>query len=202
MSYVYACFISYKRPPKRVYPAGVTPPKQAKHVWLQLAEKVQELLDSYLTLRYPTFRDENLNPGTDYPQKISEYLCSSMFMVALIVPEYFESNWCQAEWEAMEALEKQRGVTDLIIPVICDGDPEELKAHIGNRNYVDLRSVAWLIRIFNYQTNKTKLYQIAQMISTKGKALPVPAFDCTKFNIAVGLELITPKIPEPSPFGH
>src|SRR5215469_4879100 len=100
MDYDYACFISYKRPPKPIYPPGVIARKQTKHIWLQLAETFEQKLDQYLTTGIRIFRDENLQPGIDYPKQISRSLCRSVCMVALVVPEYFESRGCVAEWNA------------------------------------------------------------------------------------------------------
>src|SRR5207249_4861575 len=91
MPYAYACFISYKRPPKRTVPAeDVAPARPPKpHIWLQFAEAFQIQLDQFLTTHERSFRDDALAPGTDYPRGLAKNLCRSRCMVALVVPEYF-----------------------------------------------------------------------------------------------------------------
>jgi hypothetical protein len=202
MTYTYACFISYKRPPKRLYPGGVVPPKAEKRIWLQLAEAFQKKLDAYNPSPHPSFRDEILETGRNYSRDISRSLCGSMVMIALIVPEYFESNWCLAEWQAMEDFEQGRGESNLIIPIICDGNPEELEQHIGKRKYFDMRNVIGPARQLDNVQNRKIISQIAARIRELEKRLSKPHVDCSEYQLAVGPEALTPKVPEPSPFGH
>src|SRR6516165_6766347 len=170
MDYDYACFISYKRPPKPVYPSGVTPPKATKHIWLQFAEAFEEKLSPYLTTRIGIFRDEYLQPGIDYQKQISQSLCRSVCMVALVVPEYFESKWCVAEWLAMQDLEEKRlgrGKQELIIPVVCVGEFETLENYLGTRlaKAFDIRNIVSPSRQLNTLTNLRKIEAIARMIN-------------------------------------
>ena len=79
MSYDYACFISYKRPPKPVYPSGVVPRKPGKNLWLLLAEKFEEQLDAFLETRIRVFRDNLLEPGSDYPRYLKESMPQRLY---------------------------------------------------------------------------------------------------------------------------
>jgi hypothetical protein len=205
MDYDYACFISYKRPPTPSYPPGVIPRKPTKHIWLQLAETFEQKLDQFLNTNVRIFRDEMLQPGVEYPKHISKSLCRSMCMVALVVPEYFESKWCRAEWAAMETFELGRlgkEKQELIIPVVCVGDIDNLKAFFGTRQGVDLRNIVSPSKQLNTLENLRKIASIASTINALANRLPPPDIDCDNYSLAIGLEEATPKVEEPSPFGR
>jgi hypothetical protein len=105
MAYKYACFISYKRPPNWLSQAGALG-APAPHVWSDFAEAFQQRLNYYLTTPVPSFLDVKLQPGTNFRETLAQNLCHSFCMVALVVPQYFESPWCNAEWNAMAASSK------------------------------------------------------------------------------------------------
>jgi hypothetical protein len=206
MAYAYACFISYKRPPKRAaQPAipGAKPPD--KHLWLEFAEAFQVKLDKYLNTQVGSYRDEALRPGADYPRELATSLCKSMCMVALVVPEYFESKWCKTEWEAMETFEQARlggGKHGLIIPVICTGEPELLKPKFGPRQAVDLRGIVSPAKQLSSIKSLEKIQSVANQINDLARNLAASDFDCDNFarEIKIGLDGVTPEIEEPSPF--
>jgi hypothetical protein len=204
MGYDYACFISYKRPPKPVYPPGVVPRKPGKNLWLQLAEEFEEQLDEFLETRIRIFRDNMLEPGSDYRRDISRSLCRSVCMVALVVPQYFESKWCCAEWAAMQSFESTRlgsGKRGLIIPVVCKGDIDKLKRFIDPRLAFDLRGIVSPTRQLSNVANRRKIATIAEKINTLAQRPPPPQpQDCDNFTVTTGPDEVTPRIEEPSPF--
>src|SRR5215470_13136600 len=182
MAYEHACFISYKRPPKRAaQPAALSAKAPGNHLWLEFAEAFQIRLDKYLTTHVGSYRDEALQPGTDYTTDLANNLCKSMCMVALVVPEYFESKWCTAKWSAMEDFEKVRlgpGKHGLIFPIICTGDPELLKPRFGPRKEVDLREIVSPSRQLSSIRSLTKIQSVANQINALAKTLPAPDMDC------------------------
>jgi hypothetical protein len=204
MNYANACFISYKRPPQRLSRRSALGKPQSKHLWIEFAEVFQKRLDKYLTTNLPSFRDEHLQPGDDYPRALAVNLCESMCMVALVVPEYFESSWCNAEWEAMASLEEKRlgkGKFQLIFPVICTGDPAILRPRFGPRIDVDLRDIVSPAKQMDSVRTLTKIRSIAEKINNLARTLPVTDFDCSAYSLGtVGPDFSNPKFKEPSPF--
>jgi hypothetical protein len=202
--YSFACFISYKRPPKVVRPPGLLPQREVKHLWMQFAEAFEETLAQFLNTRIPIFRDDYLWPGSAYPAELSSRLCKSVCMVALVVPEYFESKWCRAEWDAMRAFEEDRlgpGKHGLLIPVLCVGDPVALEPLFGTRLHFDLRNIVSPAKQLSTVRNRTTIQNIANIINHHAKTpLPPKKIDCETFSLGIEPEEISPKFSEPSPF--
>ena len=100
----HACFISYKHPPER--PAA----RRVAHFYTEFVDAFKARLDSFLTINPDIYSDAVLKsgPGKPYPQELSRNLCGSACLIAILVPEYWESSWCLAEWEAMTKLAEQR----------------------------------------------------------------------------------------------
>jgi hypothetical protein len=88
------------------------------------------------------YRDDGLRsvPGAHYPVELSRNLCRSVCMIAILVPEYFESSWCKAEWDAMVKLERERvadpGTGGFIIPILFRGDKEKVAEFCGPRVFL------------------------------------------------------------------
>ena len=206
MGYNHACFISYKRPPKKKDVGGLAPAKPPKpHFWLQFAEEFQRQLEPYLNTTVRSFRDEQLQPGSNYPSDLSVNLCRSVCMVALVVPEYFESPWCTAEWNAMAAFEAKRlgqGKHGLIIPVTCVGDPDTLRPLFGPRQDVDLRNIVNPIKQLSSIRSLTKIKAIADTVNKLAKTVPAPDIECDNFSLGVGADEMKPMLDEPSPFSR
>jgi len=206
MSYRYSCFISYKRPPQRLGRRQVTLGKlPPKHLWLEFAEAFQYRLDQYLTV-IPSFRDDHLQPGDDYPRELATSLCQSACLVALVVPEYFESAWCKTEWAAMASWEKIRTGNEraqLIFPIICTGDPSVLRPKFGSRLDIDLRDIVSPTKQMSSIKTLTKIRSIAEKINSLAKTLPSPLVDCDAYSFGVvGPDVSTPEFGELSPFGR
>jgi TIR domain len=204
MTYQNACFISYKRPPQRSHRHLSLGKPTPKHLWVEFAEVFQEKLDKYLTTNFPSFRDEHLQPGADYPRELAVNLCKSVCMVALVVPEYFESSWCKAEWMAMASWEEKRvgkGRAQLIFPVICTGEADMLRERFGPRLDVDLRHIVSPVKQMNSINTLRKIRGIAERINSLAKTVPPPDIDCDTYSLGiVGPDVNTPEVSEPSPF--
>lgn len=135
--YEHACFISYKR-----IKTGLP---SRRHLYRGFVDEFQGLLREYLTVGLFPYFDANLGPGVDYPAELQKSLCKSLCLVAVLTPEYFESAWCRAEWEAMEKLEKMRlpagAPRQLIIPILLRGDDGQAGRFCGPRNLYDLSTL-------------------------------------------------------------
>jgi hypothetical protein len=129
-------------------------------------------------------------------------------MVALVAPEYFESKWCVAEWQAMEELETKRlgaGNHKLIIPVVHTGDMKELKKYIGTRQaaILDMRGLLSPLKQLNTYKNLELIANIAKTITKLVKQIPPPptSIDCKAYSVFMGPDGPTGQVvEEPSPF--
>jgi len=198
MAYSFACFISYKRPPERNDGPDTKPP-----IRLQFSRAFQKLLDQFLDTNVISFRDEDLPPGARYPAALSQNLCRSMCMVALVVPEYFESSWCMAEWNAMATFEKKRlgpNKHGLIFPVTCGGNPATLRPlYSPYQDAGDFRDIVAPVKQLDSVRSRKKIKLIADQINYLAKSLPPP--ECDNFSLNLGPEEINPRIKEPATFG-
>ena len=105
--YLHSCFISYKHPPA----ADSLP--AAGHFRLNFVEAFEERVNYYRQIALTTYRDVRLRAagGVHYPVELARSLCRSVCMIAVLSPDYMESAWCRAEWQAMEDLEQNEKLT-------------------------------------------------------------------------------------------
>jgi hypothetical protein len=206
MPYKFACFISYKHPPRRMASPWPPPRRVVKHWWTEFADAFQEELDSFISLPISSFRDAALTPGTKYPRELSENLCLSLCLVALVVPQYFESAWCVAEWNAMAAFESTRvggRRLPLIIPVLFGGDQSELEPYFGGRTPTDLRGLSAPGRQLRNPRNRDKIKAIAEIINKMEERLRgTGPTECDQFSLGLGPEDLTPLFPQASPLAR
>ena len=98
--YRYEVFVSYKREPinKRL----VTP-------WLrEVLDRIEYWLRQEMGgQRVGFFFDEDsIEVGDDWPYEIRDALLSTKCLLPIWSPEYFQSNWCNAEWKSFLEREK------------------------------------------------------------------------------------------------
>ncbi|HXI23200.1 MAG TPA: toll/interleukin-1 receptor domain-containing protein [Pyrinomonadaceae bacterium] len=189
----YACFISYKHPPKGA-------PK--RHFWKSFAEGVCEKLNEYMTSGIHAYVDSQADPGSSYPTELSQALCSSVCMVAILVNQYPDSNWCMAEWEAMAQLEEKRlgkGKVGLIIPVTLQGDVMQWE-NLTKRRPVDFSNI-WVKSQLGNVGETRKFQQIAAIIDNWVERVSDTCENCDAFQIAVPGEVLTypPRFAPPDP---
>jgi TIR domain-containing protein len=91
--------------------------------------------------------EERLLPGYHYNEELARAICESVCMVVVYSPRYERQEYCTREFEAMEQLEKRRGVLlgkavdpahGFIIPIILRGDddiPERIKRYSHYANF-------------------------------------------------------------------
>jgi hypothetical protein len=189
----YACFISYKHPP-RVAPED--------HFYKEYVKSLKAVLERYLVTEIRTFLDEDADPGTAYPTHLPRSLCKSVCMIAVLTPEYPDSRWCNAEWQAMEELEAKRlgnGKKGLIIPIVAQGNVRELE-YLFKRKVLDLK-VTLASQLRNAK-KAAKIQELARQIAEFVKQLPDPCENCADFRFELGAEETTypPKYKDPDPF--
>ncbi|MCK4788428.1 MAG: toll/interleukin-1 receptor domain-containing protein [Desulfobacteraceae bacterium] len=176
-----ACFISYKHPPANA---------PLNHKFYVFANAIQRRINACLTVNITAYRDVDLKsyPGIKYPAALSEELCKSVCLVAILVPQYWESFWCRAEWKAMENLESKRlgksKKEGLIIPVIYRGETEEWRKLIGVREPSVLKVVKPATQLDNV-SNLEKIEKIASRIDRLVNMLRDPRVNCNEFRIPI-----------------
>lgn len=190
-----ACFISYKHPPKWA---------SENHLYREFAETLRDRLEFYLSTEIRAYIDLEADPGTFYPENLSRELCQSVCMIAVLVPEYWESNWCQAEWEAMEEFEAKRlgdGKRGLIIPIALRRPVQEWRDRL-NRNPVDFTKVMVPKDQLKGAKYSEKIQHIANVISRFVQQMKECCDDCKEFRVNLGKEELKPDptFEEPNPF--
>lgn len=189
-----ACFISYRHPPP-------TAPAYDEHFRASFVREFRRALEQYLTVQIRTYCDFELRrqPGIDYPRELSLQLCRSVCLVAIIVPDYWESGWTVGEWHAMEQLERSRvGRPELIIPVIVRGDRPTLSQRIGPRQYFEFDIVA--ARQLKNIKHLQKIRDIARKIDEHVKALAATPVECETFRIDIATTPGMAVAADPDPF--
>ena len=116
MDYRYKAFISYR------------------HAALDkaIAEKLQKKLENYKPpkgmdtgRKWRIFRDETeLASHANLSDGIKDALSSSEYLIVICSEEYRQSRWCMQELECFKEL--HNGSTDMIIPLVVSGRPEEV----------------------------------------------------------------------------
>jgi len=194
--YQHSCFISYKHVPE---PDSL---QAAKHFELEFIEALERKVDFFRQIALSTYRDVQLRsrPGVHYPRELAQRLCRSVCMIAVLTPEYMESNWCVAEWQAMERLEKAREIgtsEGCIIPIFRRGDPRRAKLFCGTRELIDFSQVvaprSQLDRVWSRQALMAIGAQVARLAA---HGSPV---DCADFSIVVREGVALPTLDDPDP---
>lgn len=190
-----ACFISYKHPPK--WASG-------NHFYKEFVLALRNRLEFYLNTEMKIFLDLDADPGASYPEALSRELCQSVCMIAVMVPEYPDSNWCRAEWEAMEGFEAKRlgkGKRGLIIPIVLRRTAAEWSALL-NRRPVDFSKVSVPKEQLKGTKHSEKIQQIAQVITDLVRRIKDSCEDCSEFRVNLGAEQLKPEptFKDPDPF--
>jgi parallel beta-helix repeat protein len=108
MSPVPAAFMSYVR-------------RDDQHEYRRLTE-YRERLSGEVGLQtgdaFPIFQDSNdIAWGEQWRQRIEESVDGATFLIPILTPGFFRSQWCRAELERFLEREEQLGRHDLILPV-------------------------------------------------------------------------------------
>lgn len=112
MSYKYKAFISYRHKEKDKFAAS----------------KIQRLLERFRMKGlepWKIFRDEDELPtSSSLSDNIENALKDSEYLIVICTPALKESKWCMKEITTFKAL--HGGSTDHILPVLVEGEPDEV----------------------------------------------------------------------------
>jgi F-box protein 11 len=110
-----------------------------------LAAKVTQLTGAL----FPVHCDRDfIGPGQDWAKEILNHLRRSMFLMPIVSPRFFGSDYCRFEVDQFLQFERRRGRSELIIPFYYEeasalSDPnlggDLLVSMVKQRQYVDLR---------------------------------------------------------------
>jgi hypothetical protein len=162
MPFRYACFISYRH--------GQLPGIQ--QLYTAFEEELAQQIGLYLPNLGVYLDRSRLRGGDFFNQELANALCSSVCMVMLFNPSYFDPihTYCAREYRAMLALEQARFALlpnnlpqkGLIIPIVVRGRlPEEVA---GERHYYSMDDDLLAARDFRKQRIRQKLRRIADDI--------------------------------------
>lgn len=177
----------------------------------EAAGRLEDAIKSALALSIPeprVFLDKtNIKGGARWRQTLKEALCTSIAMVAVLAPIYFDPShkWSGIEWAAMARLAEQRLPGEnfgAIIPVIIQAS-DPLPQAVAEIQYIDFSRVRTLgQRYYETQEYREKVVEIVGRIEQIAIALDrnqVRA-DCDGFRIprrSVFLDYVTPSQPFP-----
>lgn len=133
--YEYHLFISYPR-------SGDVSEWVLNHFLPRLANCLESTMSDVPRI----FVDEEVETGSDWPQKLADALHRSCCLLTVWTPPYFRSKWCMAEWQTFLSRERNLGFktsenpSGLVYPVVfSDGDyfPDEAKRTQSRRDLID-----------------------------------------------------------------
>lgn len=175
----HACFISYKRPPKKC--------RTPHFFFSNFAKALRDKIEEYLTADIRTFLDEDLPGGAQLSSSLSRTVCESAVMIAVLVPDYLDSDWCRAEWEAMTSLETKRKQKELIIPVLLDGEEKQIKRFVNGRKWIDMKKISKTRQLDNVGYRNI-IRDIAHKIDNQVRRIQDAGDDCSTFTFPEGLD--------------
>jgi hypothetical protein len=124
--YEYEVFFSYKRHP------------QSLEWTRQVTAKLRFFLSQELNLNEVRMfvDEEEIAPGEKWPLRLQSALRRSKCLVCVWSPMYFQSDWCNSEWQSFRERERLLGLGEfgLIAP---------LKYHDGEHFPAEARAVQW-----------------------------------------------------------
>lgn len=84
----------------------------------ELGAWISREVEAYTGLPFPIFRDtQDIAWGQHWEQRISDSLDAVTFLIPILTPGFFKSQWCREELERFLQREAQLGRNDLILPV-------------------------------------------------------------------------------------
>jgi hypothetical protein len=193
-AYDHACFISYTRSGKEA--------RSSDYFHGEFAKAFERMLRKFLGSAPEPYRDDQLRPGEHYPTHLWQRLCRSACLVAIIVPEYFDHEWCRNEWQTMERLERQRlgkGRKELIIPILLRGD-RATEERCGERQFENFRHLYGPRQLDNVSYRK-QVDRIADEIKRICRQ-PAQPWDCEKAMNDVGAPVEPSGGGAPNPMEH
>ncbi len=166
-------FFSYSREDDEAYKGRLS----------ALREAIQQELGAQLGRSKATFRlwqdKAAIAPGKLWESEINNAVVQSAFFIPIVTPRMVNSRYCQFEFDAFQARERNLSRSDLIfpilyVPVAALQDEAQWRDHpvlsvIGKRQYVD-----WQLFRYSDVQSPTQLEAIAQFCATIADALRQP----------------------------
>lgn len=106
--------------------------------------RLLDCLDDQLGTTPRVFRDEEMERGVHWPNRLANALLRSKIMVAIYTAPYFRSRWCMAEWQSMRDREAMLGLTGseraqgLVYPILV-ADSENFPPEARYRTWWDFK---------------------------------------------------------------
>jgi len=118
----------------------------------ELQQRLSEEICLYLGEEFPIFLErKDIKWGDSWKERIEDSIDSTAFLIPIITPGYFKSQYCRDELSRFLERERRLKRTDLILPVYFVDTPlmedemkrnnDELARIIASRQYVDWRAL-------------------------------------------------------------
>lgn len=108
--------------------------------------KLRDCLTDEIGYVPEVFVDQEMEPGTIWPDKLERALSRSKVLVSVYSPQYFRSEWCLAEWHSMAERERLLGLDSieltkgLIFPVLYS-DSQNFPEYGRDRMWHDMKGL-------------------------------------------------------------
>lgn len=145
-----------------------------------LRERLSKAVHYKTAKPFPIFQDhEGIDWGQHWPKVLDETLSEVRFLITVVSPSFFSSDWCRKELRKFLKLEAEQSRNDLILPIYLEDTlylnneteraKDELASTIYKRQYYDWRP-------FKYKnfTEYTVRVAIDEMANGLVKALRRP----------------------------
>jgi hypothetical protein len=164
----------------------------------EFTEALSSSIEPYLDIKVFVDRDR-LRPGYRYNAALAQAICESVCMVSIVVPKYFDHEYCLQELATMEKIQNTRTNEigqnalenrGLVIPVVLRGKieslPEKMKQHIHCCNFSDFNTSCR--KVHKIKPFVREIEKIAEYVSDLYKIFnqynAVKSFDCGQFAFA------------------
>jgi hypothetical protein len=134
-NYEFDVFLSYSR-------KGSSPGWVHNH----FLPKLRACLTDEIGHEPKVFVDQEMETGTVWPNRLAQVLAGSKILVSIYSAQYFQSHWCQAEWESMAERERLLGLASpeltqgLILPVLYS-DSQNFPEYGLDRMWHDMKGL-------------------------------------------------------------
>jgi len=143
------------------------------------------LLEGELSEDPKLFKDDQIDVGDAWPNRLAAELLTSRCMIAIWTPKYFRSKWCLAEWDTMRKREEILGMrtrdnpSGLVYPIVFSDGKSFPKRAIEIQYLDDFRRFAYPYPVFKesqlYIEFHDSVAKVAKEIA--GMILNSPPFD-------------------------
>jgi hypothetical protein len=117
-----------------------------KYYLTRFRERLEGQISQAIGEDFTIFQDRvHINPGHQWEARIEQYLSKSTFLIPILTPHFFNSEWCRKEFEYFRSVEQRTGLGQRIIPVYYIKCRE-----LENHSAYAPESMEWLIHTYHY----------------------------------------------------